>query len=64
MIKEGPLSQAFECAKEGTIRQKLITWYIKDNSLIEETVERDYFDNGDYVDHVVTVPLVSKGDLA
>ena len=64
MIEDGPLRNAFENPKQGVLMQRLTTFFIRDGVLIEETVERTYSKDGDYVDGVVTVPIVTAKELA
>jgi hypothetical protein len=63
MTDDGPLTDAFENIREGVIKQKLITLFIRNGSLVEETVERDYTDDGDYIDSITTETLVTKEEL-
>lgn len=58
MIEEGPLKYAIENPPEGVIRQKLVTLFVRDGVLVEETAEREYYPKGDYNDSVTTVPLI------
>jgi hypothetical protein len=64
MIEDGPLLGAVENPKPGIIRQRLTTLFVRDGMLVEETIERTYSDDGDYIDSVVTAPLVSAGELS
>ena len=64
MIKDGPMYHRLEASENGVIKQKLITLFVKDGMLVEETIERDYTSSGDYIDSTITVPLISiKKDL-
>lgn len=63
MISEGPLTHAFETLRQGVIKQRLITYFVRDGVFIEETVERDFTDDGDYIDSVTTSPLATIKDL-
>ncbi len=58
MIEDGPLSHRIDDPHIGVIKQKLITLFVRDGMLVEETIERDYTDDGDYTDSVKTVPLI------
>ncbi len=62
MIQDGPLSHRIEDPQVGVIKQKLITLFVRDGMLIEETIERDYADDGDYTDSVTTTPIISVKD--
>lgn len=64
MIEDGPLLGAFENPKKGVIRQRLTTLFVRDGILVEETVERNYSDDGDYIDSVTTTPLITAGELS
>jgi hypothetical protein len=57
MIKDGPLKTATETLRTGTIRQRLSTLYVTDGMLVEETVDRVFSSDGDYIDSVTTTPL-------
>jgi hypothetical protein len=63
MIQDGPLSYRLEDPQVGIIKQKLITLFVRDGMLVEETIERDYADDGDYTDSVTTVPLVAVKEI-
>lgn len=63
MIKDGPLLSALESDRKNVIKQKLITLFIKDGVLIEETVERVYCADGDYTDNSTSEPLVYAREL-
>lgn len=59
MIKEGPLKHAFEKPTDGVIRQTLTTLFVRDGMLVEESIERDFSPCGDYIDSVVTTPIIA-----
>lgn len=61
MAKEdGPLLAHFDKEFDNCIRQELTTYYVRDGVMIKETVERNYSNDGDYLDSINVQPLVSK----
>jgi hypothetical protein len=63
MIEDGPFLNAFETKRENVLKQKLITLFVRDGVLVEETVERVYCSDGDYTDNSTSEPLISAKEL-
>lgn len=58
-IPDGPLRSSIEFNKGKTVYEEYTQYYINDtNMLIKETTTRSWT-NGDYIDSIVTTPLVS-----
>lgn len=53
----------FEQPRPGLKLQKLITYEIKDNRLIETTVRRTFYGNGDYQDSTETTVVATYRDF-
>ena len=61
VLEEGPLKSAFERNTKGVVKQEFITYVVKGNQLVKETVIRKFHSRGDYVDslsliHILTLP--------
>ena len=50
VLQEGPLKSAFERNTKGVVKQEFITYVIKGNQLIKETIVRKFSPGGDYTD--------------
>ena len=62
VLQEGPLKSAFERNTKGVVKQEFITYVIKGNQLIKETIERKFSPGGDYTDSTYFEPLVEVKD--
>jgi len=62
VLEEGPLKSAFERSTEGVVKQEFITYVVKGNQLVKETVIRKFQSKGDYVDSIHYEPLVEVKD--
>ena len=62
VLQEGPLKSAFERNTKGVVKQEFITYVIKGNQLIKETVVRKFSHGGDYTDSTYFEPLVEVKD--
>ena len=58
VLEDGPLKSAFERNTEGVVKQEFITYVVKGNQLVKETVVRKFHSKGDYVDSSYSEPLV------
>jgi len=59
-MTDGPFQAAFDSDVEGVIRREIVTYRLKNGSMVKETATRDYYNSGDYHDTVSTQPLVSR----
>ena len=62
VLQEGPLKSAFERNTKGVVKQEFITYVIKGNQLIKETIARKFSPGGDYTDSTYFEPLVEVKD--
>ena len=62
VLEEGPLKSAFERNTKGVVKQEFITYVVKGNQLVKETVIRKFHSRGDYVDSSYYEPLVEVKD--
>ena len=58
VLEEGPLKSAFERDTTGVVKQEFVTYVVKNNQLIKETVTRKFSPGGDYTDSTYFEPLV------
>ena len=58
VIDDGPLRSAFERDTTGVVKQEFVTYVVKGNQLIQETVVRKFSPGGDYTDSTFFEPLV------
>jgi len=58
VIEDGPLASAFHRDTKGVIKQEFITYVVKNNQLVKETVVRKFLPGGDYTDSTFFEPLV------
>ena len=55
---DGPLKSAFDNLKtQGVVSHTLVTTRYVNSKLREETITRNYYANGDYIDHSITKPI-------
>jgi hypothetical protein len=59
-MTDGPFQAAFDSDVEGVIRREIVTYRLKNGSMVKEVATRDYYNSGDYHDTVSTQPLVSR----
>tara|TARA_B100000927_G_C16404501_1_gene444726 strand:- start:73 stop:273 length:201 start_codon:yes stop_codon:yes gene_type:complete len=62
VLEDGPLRSAFERDTKGIVKQEFITYVIKGNQLVKETVVRKFSPGGDYTDSTYFEPLVEVKD--
>tara|TARA_B100001057_G_scaffold162748_1_gene163415 strand:+ start:714 stop:908 length:195 start_codon:yes stop_codon:yes gene_type:complete len=58
VLENGPLRSAFERDTTGVVKQEFITYVVKGNQLIKETIVRKFSSGGDYTDSTFFEPLV------
>ena len=58
VTEDGPLKNAFERDTKGVVKQEFITYVLKNNQLVKETVVRKFSPGGDYTDSTYYEPLV------
>ena len=58
VIDDGPLRSAFERDTKGVVQQEFITYIVKGNQFVKETVVRKFSPGGDYTDSTFFEPLV------
>ena len=58
VIEDGPLAYAFNRDTKGVVKQEFITYVVKNNQLVKETVVRKFSPGGDYTDSTYYEPLV------
>ena len=58
VTEDGPLKNAFERDTKGVVKQDFITYVVKNNQLVKESVVRKFSPGGDYTDSIFYEPLV------
>lgn len=59
-MTDGPFKNAFDADTDGVIRREIITYRIRNGSMIKEEASRDYYASGDYHDNQNVKPLVVR----
>lgn len=59
-MTEGPFKDAFDRDNADVIRKELITYRVRNGTMIKEINTREYYTDGDYHDSHTVIPLVSK----
>ena len=60
-MKDGPLKAALEDEDKNIIMQKVITYRIKDDILVKETIDRKFYGD-DYIDSTHHEPIIKIRD--
>lgn len=59
-MSEGPFKSAFDADTIGVLRREIVTYRIKNGTMIKETAVRDYYESGDYHDSQNFLPLAVR----
>ena len=59
-MTDGPFKAAFDADTNGVVRREIVTYRIKNGTMVKETAVRDYYASGDYHDSQNTMPLVER----
>jgi len=59
-MTEGPFKSAFDADTTGVVRREIVTYRMKNGTMVKETAVRDYYVSGDYHDSQNTMPLVER----
>ena len=59
-MTDGPFKNAFDADTDGVIRREIITYRMRNGSMIKEEASRDYSPSGDYHDTINSNPLVQR----
>lgn len=59
-MTDGPFKNAFDADTDGVIRREIITYRMRNGSMIKEEASRDYYTSGDYHDTINSKPLVQR----
>jgi hypothetical protein len=59
-MTEGPFKNAFDADTNGVVRREIVTYRMKNNTMVKEIAYRDYYESGDYHDSQSSTPLVSR----
>mgnify|MGYP006000391735 FL=1 len=59
-MTDGPFKNAFDADTDGVIRREIITYRMRNGSMIKEEASRDYYMSGDYHDTINSKPLVQR----
>ena len=62
VTEDGPLKNAFERDTKGVVKQEFITYVVKNNQLVKESVVRKFSPGGDYTDSIFYEPLVNTNE--
>ena len=59
-MTEGPFKSAFDADTTGVVRREIVTYRMKNGTIVKETAVRDYYASGDYHDSQNAMPLVER----
>ena len=59
-MSEGPFKAAFDADSSDVVRREIVTYRMKNGTIVKETAYRDYYKNGDYHDTQSSTPLVER----
>ena len=59
-MTDGPFKAAFDADTTGVVRREIVTYRVKNGTMVKETAVRDYYASGDYHDSESTLPLVER----
>jgi hypothetical protein len=59
-MTEGPFKSAFDADTNGVVRREIVTYRMKNGTMVKETAVRDYYASGDYHDSQNAMPLVER----
>tara|TARA_B110000211_G_C13998843_1_gene517476 strand:- start:977 stop:1156 length:180 start_codon:yes stop_codon:yes gene_type:complete len=59
-MSEGPFKEAFEADVTGVVRREIVTYRMRNGTMIKESACRDYYDSGDYHDSQNFQPLAVR----
>ena len=59
-MTDGPFKNAFDADTDGVIRREIITYRMRNGSMIKEEASRDYYTSGDYHDNQNVKPSVQR----
>ena len=59
-MTEGPFKNAFDADTNGVVRREIVTYRVKNGTMVKETAVRDYYASGDYHDSQNTMPLAER----
>ena len=59
-MTEGPFKSAFDADTDGVVRREIVTYRMKNGTMVKETAVRDYYASGDHHDSQNTMPLVER----
>jgi hypothetical protein len=59
-MSEGPFKEAFEADVTGVVRREIVTYRMRNGTMIKESASRDYYDSGDYHDSQNFQPLAVR----
>lgn len=60
MSDEGPFKSAFDADTTDVIRREIVTYRVKDGTMVKEVAFRDYYKSGDYHDSQTTIVLSAR----
>jgi|GEM_PF-992578 hypothetical protein len=60
MSDEGPFKSAFDADIKNVVRREIVTYRVKDGTMIKEMAFRDYYESGDYHDSQSTIVLAER----
>ena len=58
VLEDGPLRSAIERDTTGVVKPEFITYVVRGNQLVKETIVRKFSPGGDYTDSTFFEPLV------
>jgi len=59
-MTDGPFKNAFDADTTGVVRREIVTYRMRDGTMVKEQACRDYYQSGDYHDSQTTAPLVVR----
>tara|TARA_Y100000389_G_scaffold201976_1_gene246044 strand:+ start:3400 stop:3636 length:237 start_codon:yes stop_codon:yes gene_type:complete len=60
MSDEGPFKFLFDADIVNVVRREIVTYRVKNGTMIKEEAYRDYYENGDYHDSQNTIVLAER----
>tara|TARA_Y100000389_G_scaffold176093_1_gene187339 strand:+ start:997 stop:1233 length:237 start_codon:yes stop_codon:yes gene_type:complete len=60
MSDDGPFKAAFDADTTDVIRREIVTYRVKNGTMVKEIAFRDYYESGDYHDSQTTVVLAER----
>jgi hypothetical protein len=59
-MTDGPFKNAFDADTKGVVRREIVTYRMKNGTMVKETAVRDYYASGDYHDSQNCMPLTER----